>query len=42
VSAASFFISSLFGAKFDSVLKTMRTTPRQKVKGPSYSYVNRM
>jgi hypothetical protein len=40
VSAASFFISSLFGAKFDPVAKRTRTTPSQKVKAPSYNYVN--
>src|SRR6266851_3519622 len=42
VSVASFFISSLFGAKFDLVPKRMRTTPRLKVKAPSYNHVNRM
>jgi len=40
VSAANFFISSLFGAKFDLVRKRMRTTPRQKVNVPSYNCVN--
>jgi hypothetical protein len=42
VSAAIFFIASLFGAKFDRVPSEIRTTPREKVKAASYSYVNRM
>jgi hypothetical protein len=41
-SAAIFFIASLFGAKFDRVPRKMQTTPREKVKAASYSYVNRM
>jgi hypothetical protein len=42
VSAAIFFIASLFGAKFDREQRKMQTTPREKVKAVSYSYVNRM
>src|SRR6267154_1041413 len=42
VSAASFLIASLFAAKFDLIPVSMRTTPRQKVKGASYGYVNQV
>jgi hypothetical protein len=45
VSAASFFIASLFASNFENPTEkpvSMRTTPRQKVKGASYGYVNQM
>src|SRR5260370_3978772 len=42
VSAARFFISSLFGTKFKNLPVSMQTTPSQKVMAASYNYVNRV
>src|SRR5882762_4033817 len=42
VSAASFFIASLFISKFDLDAGEYANHPGQKVKGASYGYVNQM